>query len=95
MKIKILGSSSSGNCYIIESSGKKIILELGINFKKLQQSLDFNFDNVVCVCISHSHNDHSKYILEFAKLGIDIYCSPETIQSTGVQRYNVGRKISL
>ena len=34
MKLKVLGSSSSGNCYLIEiNKNEKLILDAGINFK--------------------------------------------------------------
>ena len=41
MKLKVLGSSSSGNCYLIEASqADKLILDAGINFKEVQRELE-------------------------------------------------------
>ena len=43
MKLQVLGSSSSGNCYLIEiNRNEKIVLDAGINFKRVQQELNFD-----------------------------------------------------
>jgi len=60
MKIKILGSSSNGNCYIIGNDTNAILLECGLNFKEIQKGLDFNLQRVKACVISHNHGDHSK-----------------------------------
>ena len=44
MKLKVLGSSSSGNCYLIEANNnEKFILDAGVNFKIVQKELNFDF----------------------------------------------------
>lgn len=79
MKLKVLGSSSSGNCYLIEASqNDKLILDAGINFKNVQKELNFNFKGIQGVLITHEHMDHLKYAPNFALNGIDIYASQET-----------------
>ncbi len=43
MKLQILGSSSKGNCYLIEANkNERLILDAGVNFKTVQQELNFN-----------------------------------------------------
>lgn len=79
MKLKVLGSSSSGNCYLIEASqNDKLILDAGINFKDVQKELNFNFKGIQGVLITHEHMDHLKYAPNFALNGIDIYASQGT-----------------
>ncbi len=81
MKLKVLGSSSSGNCYLIEGSEKdKLILDAGINFKDVQKALRFDFKGINGVLITHEHMDHLKYAPQFALNGIDIYASAGTFQ---------------
>ncbi len=44
MKLQVLGSSSKGNCYLIETNkNEKLILDAGVNFKIVQKELNFNF----------------------------------------------------
>lgn len=79
MKLKVLGSSSSGNCYLIEASqNDKLILDAGINFKDVQKELNFNFKGIQGVLVTHEHMDHLKYAPNFALNGIDIYASQGT-----------------
>lgn len=80
MKLKVLGSSSSGNCYLIEANGEKLILDAGVNFKKVQKELNYNFDGINGVLITHEHMDHLKYATNFALYGIDIYSSAGTFK---------------
>ena len=81
MKLKVLGSSSSGNCYLIEANEKeKLILDAGVNFKNVQKELNFNFSGINGVLITHEHMDHLKYATNFALYGMDIYASAGTFE---------------
>lgn len=65
MKLKILGSSSKGNCYILEGESEALVLECGIPFLEVKKALDFNISKVVGVLVSHEHGDHAKYVKDF------------------------------
>lgn len=81
MKLKVLGSSSSGNCYLIEiNKTEKLILDAGINFKDVQKELQFNLQGIQGVLITHEHMDHLKYAPNFALNGIDVYASKGTLK---------------
>ena len=58
MKLKVLGSSSSGNCYILESDTEALIIEAGLPFMEVKKALNFNVRKIVGVVVSHSHGDH-------------------------------------
>ena len=53
MKIHCIGSSSSGNCYVIESLGQYLIVELGCAFKKVLAAIDWRVENVAGCLASH------------------------------------------
>lgn len=55
MKLKVLGSSSKGNSYILESRNEALILEAGINFSHVQKALNFQTGKVRGVCVTHEH----------------------------------------
>lgn len=81
MKLKVLGSSSSGNCYLIEiNKNEKLILDAGINFKDVQKELQFNLQGIQGVLITHEHMDHLKYATNFALNGINVYASEGTFK---------------
>lgn len=87
MKLQVLGSSSSGNCYLIEVKKEKLILDAGVNFKTVQKKMKFNFDGVEGVLITHEHMDHLKYATNFAINGINIYASEGTLKKQNLTGY--------
>lgn len=84
MKLKILGSGSKGNCYLLQNKDETLILECGISYKELLLGLGFNLKGVVGCLITHEHKDHSKAINDMLKNGIDIYTSKGTAEAIGV-----------
>lgn len=79
MVLKIIGSSSLGNCYILESDTEALIIECGLPVKEIKKALDFNISKVVGVLQSHSHADHSKYWKEYAQSGIKVFMGPDAL----------------
>lgn len=74
MKLKCLGSSSAGNCYLLTSdSGETLILDCGIAIREIKKGLDWNIKDVVGVLCTHKHLDHSKSVKDFRQMGIRIY----------------------
>lgn len=56
MKLKVLGSGSNANCYLLQSnSGETLIIECGVHLKEIKKALNFNMRNVVGCLISHEH----------------------------------------
>lgn len=73
MKLITLGSSSKGNGYILQrNDGAVLILEAGINLSKVKEVLGFDLSKVSACLVSHSHKDHSKYMMDYARAGIQI-----------------------
>ena len=86
MKLKVLGSSSSGNCYLIEANNnEKLILDAGVNFKIVQKELNFNFNGIEGVLVTHEHMDHLKYATNFALNGINVYASAGTLKKQNLK----------
>ncbi|KYH35865.1 putative metallo-hydrolase YycJ [Clostridium tepidiprofundi DSM 19306] len=89
MKLKVLWSGSSGNCYLLQGKEETLILECGISYKKILKGLNFYLNKVVGCLVSHEHKDHSKAIQDLMKNGIDIYTSKGTAETCGVTGYRV------
>lgn len=89
MDIKTIGTGSSGNCYLIHSNGDSILLETGIQFKKVQKVLKFKTRQIKAVFITHEHLDHAKYTMDFLKNGIDVYMTPGTRDALGISHYRL------
>jgi len=55
MNIKIIASGSTGNCYIIDDSKTKIMIECGIPIRNIREKGGFTVhENHACL-ISHEH----------------------------------------
>lgn len=72
MKLKVLGSSSKGNCYLLESKNEVLIIEAGVPLKEVLQAIDFRRDKIVACLVTHEHKDHDKYSNEYFKNGISV-----------------------
>jgi phosphoribosyl 1,2-cyclic phosphodiesterase len=88
MKLICLGSSSSGNCYLLENESECLVLEAGLPFKKVKEALSFDVLKIVGVVGSHLHKDHFGYAEEYLKCGIPVYASEETHNSISRKNEN-------
>ena len=53
MNIKIIGTGSSGNCFLFD---EKLMIDAGLSYKKLSNQI--NVKDVKCVLLTHIHGDH-------------------------------------
>jgi phosphoribosyl 1,2-cyclic phosphodiesterase len=92
MKLKVLGSSSAGNGYLLEaSSGETLMIECGVKFIQVKRAVAFRVSDIVGVIISHSHKDHSSAAKEAMATGIYVYASPGTHKAMGTADYHRAR----
>jgi len=87
LDLQILGSSSKGNCYLLNTPGETLILECGISYKEIQKDLSFDLKKVLGCIVSHSHSDHSKGIKDLTKRSIDVYSSAGTFTTLGIKSH--------
>lgn len=80
MKLKIIGTGSSGNFYILENEHEALLIEAGVNIKEIKQALYFDYSKVVGCIITHEHLDHCKSANDLMRLGIDVYTGAKTHQ---------------
>lgn len=78
--LKTISSGSSGNCYIIECSKETIIIELGVSWKEILNSVNYDLKKVVFCLSSHIHSDHALSIHNAISCGLSVY-SNEDVQS--------------
>lgn len=88
MQLKILSTGSIGNCYILENEKEALIIELGLNFSKIKEALNFDLSKVVGAIVSHCHLDHAKGLKQALDNGIECYSSQGTFQSLNINHHN-------
>lgn len=79
MTLTILGSSSSGNAYLLHTSKEALMLEAGVQFKKIQRALDYKTGLIQGCIITHEHGDHAAFAGSVQAHGIRIMGSAGTI----------------
>ena len=84
MVLSVLGSSSSGNAYILQNVGEALLIEAGIPFKKIVAGLNGNISKVVGCLISHEHGDHAGRINEVLNAAIPVFASKGTIENAKI-----------
>ena len=84
MILRVLGSSSSGNCYLLENETECLMIECGIPIKEVKKAMNFNMRKIVGCIASHRHNDHIRHLKEVLECGIPIYTNDETVESVEV-----------
>jgi len=90
MILQVLGTGSNGNCYLFSpEKGQRLIIDCGIDFKKVKQAIGFNLDSVCGVLQTHSHGDHSKFTKEFLKSGMQVYMSSQNKKDLGIESHSI------
>ncbi len=84
MKLKVIGTGSAGNCYLLESGKETLMIEAGLPINKIKRGLFFDFSKVVGCIVSHSHNDHSTAIGDVLNCGIKVYASKQTFDAKNI-----------
>ena len=90
MEIKVLASSSKGNCYFISDGVSNLLIEAGINLKRIRQQVDLmSLDGCL---LTHEHKDHSGFAKEIAKY-CGVYSSQYTLELLDFGKYSYNKKV--
>lgn len=85
MIIQTIASGSKGNAYVISNGHSRLLMECGIEFKKIRQALQFDLSNIEGCLVSHEHGDHAKGVSSMLKeSNIKIYASEGTFSALNV-----------
>ena len=92
MILRIVGSNSSGNGYLLEATdGSQLIIEAGCSSRAFRRTGKMRTADVKAVVISHSHGDHAKYAKDFIKAGIGVHSTGDLRDKcTGVEAMTAG-----
>lgn len=91
MKLKVINSNSSGNCYILHNEHEALIIECGVKFSRIKQGLGFNLAKVSGCIVTHEHKDHSVAIADLLNSGIQVWASTGTHKACNTDLNNYSR----
>jgi phosphoribosyl 1,2-cyclic phosphodiesterase len=79
MHLTVLGTGSSGNCYVLRNErGQMLLLDAGIHAKEIKRNIAYDIGSVVGCLITHEHQDHCRGGKETSKLGVPCFGTPGT-----------------
>lgn len=84
MQLTVLGSSSAGNCYVLQNEQEALIIEAGVSIMEVKKAVDFNISKIAGVLVSHEHGDHSRYVNDFLKSRIQVFASAGTVHKINI-----------
>jgi len=97
LRLSVLGSGSRGNCLVIESNSRRLMIDAGFSCKQIEHRLRLvgaepaAFDGLV---LTHEHSDHCKGASLFARRhGLKIYATAGTFEETGLQEIGVETEV--
>ncbi len=88
MNLKIISSSSKGNCYILENEKEALLLECGVKFSEIKKAINFNISKIVGCVITHEHQDHCKSIWDVLNAGISVFATEGTHEACDTIRHH-------
>lgn len=78
MRLQVIGTGSAGNCYAVTVGDETLLLDAGIQDRKIKRAL--NRIPLGCL-LTHEHMDHAKSAKKLARLGIPVYASAGTFEA--------------
>lgn len=91
-----LYSGSSGNSLFIETENTKLLIDVGVSSKKVEEalhSINVEPSSINAVLITHEHSDHVQGLGTFSKkYDIPIYANQETIDNMPTQIGKISEK---
>lgn len=92
----ILGSSSRGNGYLLNTGGEQLIIECGVPVKETLTALNYEISGVVGCVVTHEHNDHAGYAKQYQNYFRNIYSTPSVAEKyKGVTALELMRKYKM
>lgn len=83
MRFTPIASSSAGNAYLVQDGACSVLLECGINMKRLRQGTSYQVSRLAGCLLTHEHNDHAGHAGKLARLGVQVWASPGTCKALG------------
>lgn len=80
MRLTVVGTGSSGNCYLVEAGESVLMLDAGMRMRQIRESISKTSRIKACL-ITHEHQDHSRSAYPLAELGVPVYMSAGTQQA--------------
>lgn len=93
MKLSVINSNSTGNCYVLDNGKEALIIECGVNIAKIKQAIGYNLLKVVGCIVTHEHKDHCISAPAILAASINLYATEDTHKAMGTDRHHRAKVI--
>ena len=80
MELKVIGTGSKGNAYLLQQGGESILLDAGLKWSEILSAIPGSISQIKGCLLTHEHQDHSKAVYDVAIHGIPVIMSPGTYE---------------
>ena len=87
MILKVIGSNSAGNAYLLVGANGTLLIECGVHIDYIKAALKYRLQNVSCI-VTHAHGDHAKSIAKVLDAGIPVFANIDTLKAKGVDDHH-------
>lgn len=88
MRLAVLGSGSGGNSLIIESGGRRLLVDAGFSCRQIEQrlaGLGMELAGVDALLLTHEHQDHCRGAdVLLRRYGLPVYATQGTLDGCGL-----------
>ncbi len=88
MRLKVIGTGSQGNAYLLYNEQEALLIECGVGIKDIKVALDFNLTKLVGCIMTHEHQDHSKSTKDLISAGIEVFSTKGTFDALNIEHHN-------
>ena len=96
MRVAVLGSGSAGNCLVVESEGRRILIDAGFSCREVEarcSRIGVDPGTLEAVILTHEHSDHSHGADRIARrLDLRVYATEGTLRGLRWSR-EAGRRL--
>lgn len=88
VEVHVLASGSDGNCYVVRSEDRAVMVDAGLSYKKIKSLMDINGiddSEIEALFVTHEHSDHVGGAGVISrKLDIPVYCNQRTFDASNL-----------
>lgn len=84
MELHVIGSSSAGNAYVLDTKNESLLIECGLRWSAILKDMNYQVGKCVGCLISHEHGDHAKAVKQVITNMIPVFTSSGTAKALGM-----------
>lgn len=91
ISVQSLGSSSSGNAFVITAGAQVMLIDCGVGIRSIQQGLrerDMSLADISTICITHEHSDHIRTLPRVLRDDITVFATRGTVRRSAPNHPN-------